>query len=156
MSKPESHGVPSANIPSSADITAIEVWLKRLLRFAGTVMLLAFGAVVMPTEWMEASHQRLGLGEFPTTPLVDYLTRSISMLYGIYGGMYLVIARDLRRLAPVLKYMASANIVFGAAMVAIDLHAGMPWYWVAGEGPSILAFAVLLLVMVHRVPQPRS
>lgn len=112
----------------------------------------AFGAAFLPTEWMKASHTGLGLGAFPESPLVDYLTRSISMLYGMYGGFYLVIARNLRRFAPVLRYMASMNIVFGAMMLGIDLHAGMPWYWAAVEGPSILVFGVILLLLVRYVP----
>ncbi len=138
---------------SLSPVTASEVWLVRLLYFAAAVMLLAFGAVFMPTEWMRGSHLRLGLGEFPESPLVEYLTRSISMLYGMYGGIYLVIARNPRRFAPVLTYMASVNIVFGAMMVGIDLHAGMPWYWTAGEGPPILAFNVLLLALLRHVPK---
>ena len=116
-------------------------------------MLLAFGAVFMPTEWMAASHRWLGLGEFPASPLVNYLTRSASVLYGIHGGLYLVVAQDVRRYAGVLAYLAAMNIVFGLLMLGIDLQAGMPWYWTASEGPSVLAFGVLLLVLLRSVPR---
>ena len=133
--------------------TSSERWLAILLRFAGGVMLLAFGAIFMPTEWMVANHRRLGLGEFPASPLVEYLTRSVSALYGIHGGLYLVVARDIRRYAGVLAYLAAMNIVFGLLMVGIDLHAGMPWYWILGEGPPVLAFGVLLLGLLRSVPQ---
>ncbi len=133
------------------EIPFVERWLAILLRIAGGFMLLAFGAVFLPADWMAASHLWLGLGEFPASPLVDYLTRSASALYGIYGGLYLVIARDVRRYAGVLAYLASMNVLFGALMVAVDVKAGMPWYWTLFEGPPIAAFAVLLLVLLRRL-----
>lgn len=138
---------------TSSEQSAVEKWLAILLRIAGGIMLLAFGAIFLPTEWMAASHKKLGLGEFPASPLVDYLTRSVSALYGIHGGLYLVIARDLRRYAGVLAYVASMNIVFGLLMVGIDLNAGLPWYWTLGEGPPVLAFGVLLLIMLRSIPR---
>ncbi len=130
-----------------------ERWLAILLRIAGGVMLLAFGAVVMPAEWMAANHRWLGLGEFPASPLVDYLTRSASVLYGIHGGLYLVVAGDVRRYAGVLAYLAATAVLFGVLMLGIDLHAGMPWYWTFSEGPSVLAFGALLLVLLRSVPR---
>ncbi len=134
-------------------MTPSEKWLVIFLRIAGPVMLLAFGAIFLPTEWMAASHRRLGLGEFPASQLVEYLTRSVSALYGIHGGLYLVIARDLRRYRDILTYVASMNVVFGLLMVGIDLHARLPWYWTLGEGPPVAAFGVLLLVMLRSVPR---
>jgi len=134
-------------------MTPSEKWLVIFLRIAGPVMLLAFGAVFLPTEWMAASHRRLGLGEFPASQLVEYLTRSVSALYGIHGGLYLVIARDLRRYRDVLTYVASMNVVFGLLMVGIDLNARLPWYWTLGEGPPVAAFGVLILVMLRSVPR---
>ena len=136
-----------------ASTPGVEKWLAILLRFAGGVMLLAFGAIFMPTEWMAVSHRWLGLGEFPGSPLVDYLTRSASALYGIHGGLYLVTARDVRRHAPVIRYLAATAVLFGILMVGIDLHAGMPWYWTFSEGPSVLAFGVLLLALLRFVPR---
>lgn len=130
-----------------------ERWLAIMLRIAGGVMLLAFGAVFMPTEWMAASHRWLGLGEFPASPLVEYLTRSASVLYGVHGGLYLVVATDIRRYAGVLAYLAAAAILLGVLMVGIDLHAGMPWYWTLGEGPPVLGFGVLILILLRSVPR---
>ena len=133
--------------------SGVEKWLAILLKFAGGVMLLAFAAIFMPTSWMAANHRWLGLGEFPASPLVDYLTRSVSALYGIHGGLYLVAARDVRRHVAVLRYLASMNVVFGVLMLGIDAHAGMPWYWSLFEGPPVLAFGVLLLVLLRSVPE---
>ncbi len=133
--------------------TPSEKWAVILLRIGGVIMLLAFGAVFMPSEWMAASHRRLGLGEFPVSPLVDYLARSASVLYGVHGGLYLVIARDVRRYDGVLVYLAWVAIGFGVLMVGIDLHAGMPLYWTLGEGPPISAFGALLLALRRGIPR---
>ncbi len=138
---------------SEVEISREERWLAILLRIAGGFMLLAFGAIFLPADWMAASHRWLGLGEFPASTLVAYLTRSASALYGIHGGLYLVVARDVKRYAGVLAYLAGMNIVFGALMVGVDLYAGMPWYWTVGEGPPVAVFGVLLLVLLRRVPR---
>ena len=137
-------------------VSASERWLVILLRIAGPVLLLAFGAIFLPTEWMAASHRRLGLGDFPASPLVDYLTRSVSALYGIHGGLYLAIARDVRRNASVLTYVACTNILFGVLMVAIDLKAGLPWLWILVEGPPVAGFGALLLILLRRLPESRG
>jgi hypothetical protein len=135
-----------------APASGAQKWLAILLKLAGGVMLVAFAAIFMPTSWMAANHRWLGLGDFPASPLVDYLTRSVSALYGIHGGLYLVAARDVRRHAEVLRYLAAMNVVFGALMLGIDVHAGMPWYWSLCEGPPVLAFGVLLLALLRSVP----
>ena len=101
---------------------------------------------------MASTHRWLGLGEFPASPLVDYLTRSISALYGIQGGLYLLAAADVRRHARVLRYLAVMNVVFGAVMVGIDLHAGLPLYWVLGEGPPVIVFSIAMLYLLRSVP----
>ena len=119
-------------------MTARERALVLLLRLNGSLLVLAFLAVFLPTEWMATAHRWLGLGEFPRAPLVDYLTRSASALYCIHGGLMIVLSRDVRRFAPVIVYVALAGIAFGVAMTAIDLGAGMPPYWTLAEGPSIL------------------
>lgn len=117
--------------------TTAEGRLALLLRLAGPVLLLALPAMFLPTSWMAATHASLGLGEFPASPLVDYLTRSIAALYAMHGALYLVLARDIRRLRPVLALVTWMNIAFGAAMVLIGRHAGLPWYWIAFEGPPL-------------------
>lgn len=35
-------------------------------------------------------------------------------------------------------------------MVAIDLDAGLPWWWVAGEGPPLAIFGILMLALYRR------
>ena len=126
--------------------------LVLLLRVAGVTLLLAFGAVFLPTEWMATTHRWCGLGEFPASPLVDYLTRSISMLYGIKGGLYLVLSTDVRRHARIIAYTGWAAAAFGLVMLGIDLHAGMPWSWTLLEGPPVFVAGAGILFLIRRVP----
>jgi hypothetical protein len=121
--------------------------LTLLLRVSGAGLMLAFAAVLLPVDWMAAAHPRLGLGPFPRTPIVDYLTRSIAALYGFHGVFVWLVSRDPVRYRTFVWFAALMNIVFGATMLAIDLHAGMPPIWTAIEGPSIVAMGVAIAVI---------
>ena len=118
-----------------------------LLRLGGTVTVLAFLAMFLPVDWMAWTHRWLGLGEFPRSVVVEYLARSIAALYGFHGVLLFIVARDPVRFAPVVRFVGVMNIAFGLILVGIDLHAGMPWWWTAGEGPPIVAFGVVVLLL---------
>ncbi len=136
-----------------SEATRSERLLALLLRVVGGVMLLALPAVVMPTAWMDASHRWLGLGPLPAGPIVEYLTRSVSFLYAIHGGLLLVVAADVRRNVRVLVYLAAASMAFGAALVAIDLWADLPVWWVLTEGPPLTALGLAILLLTRSVPR---
>lgn len=118
-----------------------------LLRLAGVMIVLAFPTMLLPTEWMAATHTWLGLGEFPRVPVVDYLARSIAALYGFHGVLLLLVSRDPVRYLPIIRFIGTMNVVFGTMMLAIGLHAGMPTVWILVEGPPIAAFGVVILFL---------
>lgn len=124
--------------------------LQVVLRVGGVVMLLATFAVFMPVSWMAGTHEWLGLGEFPESPLTDYLTRSISYLYAMQGGLLLVLATNIPRFRPVLLYYGIATIIAGLLLTGIDLHAGLPTYWVLWEGPPVTVIGILITWLVLR------
>ena len=124
-----------------------------VLRLSAIVMLFAFPMMLLPVEWMAATHRWLGLGEFPASPLVDYLTRSISFLYGFHGGLLLVVASDIRRYRGILVYAVVMGFVFGVSIIAIDLQAGLPLHWTLGEGPLILIMAVIIGLLLRAIPR---
>lgn len=131
-----------------------EQFLVWLLRFTGCVILFAFLAMFLPTEWMRVAHEELlGLGPFPASPLVEYLTRSIAMLYGFHGVLVLVAATDVRRFRPIVLLCGWMNILFGSGMLLIDLKTGMPWFWTFGEGPPIALVGALILYLSRAVPR---
>jgi hypothetical protein len=118
-----------------------------LLRLAGAVTCCAFFAMFLPTDWMAATHARLGLGEFPRSALVDYLIRSVAALYGFHGCLLFVISTDPVKYRALVWYVAAMNVLFGVIMVAVDLHAGMPLPWTLAEGPPIAMMGVALGVL---------
>jgi hypothetical protein len=125
--------------------------LQLLLRLAGVFACTAFLAIFLPADWMASTHQWLGLGEFPRSPLVDYLTRSVAALYGFHGALLLLISRDPVRYRTIVQFVAVMNMVFGAIMALIDWHAGLPWWWTLGEGPPIIAFGAVIAFLNRSV-----
>jgi hypothetical protein len=125
-----------------------------VLRIAGVVTLAAFPAMFLPVDFMAWSHERLGLGEFPRAAVVDYLARSIAALYGFHGVLVLLVSTDPVRYRAIVWYIAVMNITFGIMMVAIDLHAGLPTYWTAFEGPPITAFGIVIALLNRQVGGP--
>ena len=99
---------------------------------------------------MASTHESLGLGPFPRSVIVEYLARSISLLYGLHGVLLLIVARDPARYREIVHYLAFFNISFGLAMVAIDLKTGMPWFWTLVEGPVVAGIGVVIGVLNRR------
>lgn len=118
-----------------------------MLRAMGAVTTTAFLTILLPPEWMAAVHERAGLGPFPRSPAVDYLARSIAGLYGFHGVLLLLVSSDPVRYRPIVNYIGILNVTFGVMLIAIDVFAGMPWWWTAFEGPSIIPFGILLLLL---------
>ena len=124
-----------------------------LLRLSGVILVAAFPAMLLPVSWMAATHEWLGLGTFPESLLVDYLTRSISALYGFHGVLLFVLSADVVRFRPVVVFVALMGIVFGVMMIAVDLHAGVPWHWTLCEGPVVAVFGAVVLYLLRSVPR---
>src|SRR4051794_36969115 len=97
------------------------------LRFVGVSALFALGAVFLPVSWMAATHRRLGLGEMPSRPAVEYLARSLSAFHAVMGARCLVVAADLERYRPLVRFLGVAFAVMGVALLGVDLAAEMPW-----------------------------
>jgi hypothetical protein len=111
--------------------------LAALLRLEGAIEMLAFLAVVMPAAWMAAIHRGLGLGEFPASPLLDYMIRSVSLLYGLHGVFAWMLASDIRRYRPLIIYLAASYLLAGVAFTVIDAANRMPGWWTIGEVGSV-------------------
>lgn len=120
-----------------------------LLRLFGVSTLFALVAVVMPVSWMAATHRWLGLGELPSAPVVEYLARSISAFYAMFGALCLVVAADVQRYRPVAWFLGAAQVVMGIAFIGIDLAAGMPSWWTAWEGPSEIGIGALFMFLAR-------
>lgn len=129
-----------------------ERMLTWLLRGSAAVLLLAVPAAMLPTEWMDRVHAWMGLGSLPRGPIVEYLTRSASLVYAMHGGVVLALSLDVRAHRLAIRGTGVAVALFGAGVLAVDLAAGMPWWWTAGEGPSVFASGALTWWLAGRVP----
>ncbi len=127
--------------------------LVLLMRLSGAVTLMAFPTMLLPTAWMAAAHEWLGMGAFPESALVDYLTRSIAALYGFHGALLLLVSCNVRRYRPIVVFLAAMYLIFGVTLLFVDLHAGMPWYWTYGEWPPLILLGVVWLVLLRGVPE---
>jgi hypothetical protein len=130
-------------------MTKTDKALVLLLRFVGVGSLLALVAVFVPVSWMAATHRWLGLGEMPTAPVVEYLARSLSAFYALLGALCLVMASDLERYRPLVRFFGVAFALLGIVFTGVDLVAGMPWWWSASEGPGGVVFGALLFVLTR-------
>jgi hypothetical protein len=120
-----------------------------LLRLLGVTALFGLLAVVLPESWMAATHRWLGLGEMPTAPVVEYLARSLSAFYALLGALCLVMASDLDRYRPLVRFFGVAFALLGIVVTGVDLVAGMPWWWTAMEGPRALAVGALIYFLAR-------
>ncbi|HET6883914.1 MAG TPA: hypothetical protein VFI31_27415 [Pirellulales bacterium] len=127
--------------------------LQLLLRALGTFDLLACGGVLMPDDWMAATHAWLGMGDFPRAPVVDYLARSASLMYAQHGAVFLFLSTDVRRFRPLIRFMAVVALLSGGIMLAIDLLARIPLFWTIIEGPGYILLAITVLALCRRVSE---
>lgn len=130
-------------------MTRSDKMLVLLLRILGVGSLFALVPVLMPFSWMVATHRWLGLGEMPNGPVVEYLARSLSAFYALVGAICLVLASDLERYRPVVRFLGAAFAVMGLVFLGVDLAAGMPWWWTASEGPGAVVFAVVMVLLAR-------
>lgn len=137
-------------------MTPAEKMLAWFLRGTAVILLSAALAVVMPTAWMSALNDSLGLAPLPEGPLVEYLTRSISALYAALGASYWYISLQVRRFLPLIRFGVPLTLLFGAVLVAIDVQVSMPIAWTAVEGPFLLVWSLLLWWLVRRVESTPS
>ena len=121
-----------------------ETFLRLVLRWEGTVSLLALFAVAMPYSTMDAIHRWLGMGPLPAEPIVGYLARSVSAFYALFGALLWLLSFDLRRHRPTLRFLGVATIVLGAILIGIDWVEGLPRFWRLGEGPVVMVVGVAI------------
>jgi hypothetical protein len=131
-------------------------FFRLFLRILGSAAGLAVLAVVMPYSWMDAIHQRLGMGKLPDEPIVGYLARSTSAFYALLGGLLWTVSFHLQRNRLVLRYLGVAIILFGITLFGVDLVEGLPLFWKICEGPSNMVFGIVILWISHRIKQISS
>lgn len=122
------------------------VWL---LRLAGATEILAFIAVVMPRSWMEISHAWLGLGEMPDGPVLIFIIRQASYIYGVHGLSLWLISTDVNRFRPFVIFNGITFLVAAPVLFLIDITSGMPLWWAISDPCSCGLFGAALLALTN-------
>jgi hypothetical protein len=124
-----------------------DVALKWVLRLIGGVELCAIPFLLFPFAWMNDVHDRvLGLGTLPNAPIVEYMARSLSALYAVHGAVVFRLSFDVVRFRPLIGFLGWLHLALGLVVCATDFTAGLPWWWVIGEGPGIAAGGLAILL----------
>jgi hypothetical protein len=139
----------SATLPGVQQQTArrLLAWLLYLL---GGVMSLAFIAVVMPTSAMVAIADWLEVGPLQRSPLTEYLTRSLSAMYGVFGLLHLYLASDVVRYLDMIVVIGWLTVLAGVIVTVIDFAAGMPPLWSWSEGPPTVLVGLAVIWLARR------
>lgn len=125
----------SARLPQSS----AEHVVRWSLRLFGTIDLLALGAFLMPTRWIQTGHLWCGLGPFPDGPIPEYLARATSLLWGIHGALLIFLSADVRQFVRVIRFIAALTVLAGGLLFLLALRTGLPLWWVLLEGPAFAA-----------------
>ena len=125
--------------------------LRFMLRFFGTMSLLAIPFIFAPYSVMDDIHQQLQLGTLPDEPIVGYLARSLSAFYALVGALFWKISFDLRRFRSLLIFLCGALTLLGGTLCFIDWWEGLPTVWKLWEGPFIIIAASAMLSLSRRI-----
>lgn len=124
--------------------------LQWILLLSGVFLMSAFATTLLPVSWMASTHQWLGLGEFPNSPITIYLARSTSLLYGVHGLLMFYTGWSIETHWRWVTIFGWLHVLMGSSMVMIDWTSGMPAYWTAIEGPPVAILGVVILLLLKR------
>jgi hypothetical protein len=141
--------MPSSRLRATAMTKGDKVLVILFRYLLGIGSLFALVPVFMPMSWMAATHRWLGLGEMPTGPIVEHLARSLSAFYALVGALCLVMASDLDRYRPLVRFFGVCLALLGIVFTGVDLAAGMPWWWTALEGPGAVPIGALVYFLAR-------
>ena len=119
--------------------------LSAVLRVTGATEILAFVAVLMPRSWMELAHTWLGLGEMASGPLIMFMIRQASYVYGMHGVSLWVLASNVSRFHPLVLLNGISFVLAGVVFFVIDYTAGMPMWWTLADPLACASFGVAVL-----------
>ena len=125
--------------------------LTALLRLTGVAMLGGLVFVFCPFAWMQRIHAGIGLGELEYTPLMSYLTRTLSAMYAVVGAVLLFISLDIRRYLPLIRLLGIIALAGGVGVTVLDAMLRLPAFWTLLEGPLTIGLGVALLVLSGKV-----
>lgn len=123
-----------------------------VLKVAAATSLITLGAVFAPDYALGKLQWLLGMGRLPDSALLRYLGAGGSFVYIVTGILMWVMAGDVVRYRPMI--VLSAWIMLAAAPIYayINLHTGMPLWWMAMDVVACLVLGTVLLWACHAKP----
>ncbi len=118
---------------------------KWVLRAMALVSVPVLPALFAPHFTVEKLSWLTGFGQPPPLPLLHYLAAGGSLVYLILSGLLWIIAGDVVRYRPLVRFMAWASLVAAPLLWWIDSHTGMPRWWVMMDAVSCLVGGAVLL-----------
>jgi hypothetical protein len=85
------------------------------------------------------------------------MARSLSVVSILFGALFLVLASDLERYRPLVRFLGAAFALISLVAFGVDLTAGMPWWWSAFDltaGVVVGAWMFYLARPVHPAAGP--
>ena len=122
-----------------------------VLRITGLAMLCALIFVCCPFRWMVAIHKWLGLGQLAYSPLISYLTRTLSSIYASFGAVFLFISFDIKRYLPLIRFLGVVTILGGGGVTILDTIIHLPILWSISEGPVTILLGLVLILLTSRI-----
>ena len=102
--------------------------------------------------WRNPS-RRTQAGSATRRVITRHMARSLSLVYASFGLVTLYVTLDWQRYRPSVPFLAWLHVAFGCGMVAIDWDAGLPWWWIVGEGPPLVGMGFLMQFLYRRKSQ---
>src|SRR4030095_3254128 len=94
---------------------------------------------------METSHAWLGLGVMPDGPIIMFMIRQASYFYGAHGVLLWLMAGDVIRFRPLVRFTGVMFLLAAPVFFIIDYTAGMPVFWTAADTVSSVFLGTALL-----------
>jgi len=128
-----------------------EKLLKLVLQGFGVFCCLAVVPLLMPTSWMAACHEWLGMGDFPEMPVAEYLARMTSGLCAFLGVLALLLSSDIHRHAATIRLLAISIGLLEVINLLYGLPSGMPAWWLWADAIGAGGFAVAVIYLQQKI-----
>ena len=120
--------------------------LKICLWIAGILCLLSVVGLFLPLSAFESIAGFFGVETLPDSPLVMYVTRTVSAMSVGIGVFFIILALNPMKYGVLVPFSGIAAILIGVVCFITGLAEGMPAAWFLGDTLSCAVLGVLIVV----------
>jgi uncharacterized membrane protein len=128
-----------------------EKLLKLLLQGFGICCCIAIVPFLMPTSWMAACHEWLGMGPFPDEAIAEYLARFSAGLCAFLGVLALLLATNVHGYAAIIRLLAISLVVLEIINLLYGLSSEMPAWWIWSDAVGAGGFATAVIYLQNKI-----